>query len=63
MERRLLGPGGPAAVSTACRQQGLHHVFAQSCEARDCAACVAGGGFQGRLNLTSVGSAERETLW
>jgi len=66
MERQLLGPEARAAVTTACRQQGLHHLFARWCDARDCAACVAGGGFASNPDIASAdaaGGKTLETLW
>jgi hypothetical protein len=45
MERQLVGPDARRAVNSACRQQGLHHLFARWCDARDCEACIAGERF------------------
>lgn len=44
MARQIIGVAGRSVVTTACRQQGLIHIYRGWCDARDCAACPAGGG-------------------
>lgn len=44
MARQILGRAGPAAIRTACEQQGLLAIYRGWCDARDCGACPAGGG-------------------
>ena len=43
MARQLGGEAGPAHARTACRQQGLIHLYKHWCDARDCEHCPAGG--------------------
>jgi hypothetical protein len=50
MARQLVGPEARGVLTTACRQQGLHHLFAHWCEARDCAACMAGERFSASVS-------------
>jgi len=40
MRRQVLGRDDRALLATACRQQGLLHIYAQTCEGRRCAACL-----------------------
>jgi hypothetical protein len=42
MARQLGGPDGAKAARTACRQQGLIHLYRHWCDARDCDRCPAG---------------------
>lgn len=44
MRRQVMGGEDRSLVSTACRQQGLLHVYAQTCGWRRCGACVVGPG-------------------
>lgn len=44
MALQLCGPRARQVVRTACRQQGLIHLFRQACAARSCATCPAFGG-------------------
>jgi hypothetical protein len=45
MRWQLVGPEARRVVTTACRQQGLHHLFGTWCDGRDCEACLAGDRF------------------
>ena len=42
MADQILGAQAGAVLTTACRQQGLIHIYRTSCDARDCATCLAG---------------------
>ena len=42
MARQLGGDAGAAHARTACRQQGLIHLYKHWCDARDCEHCPAG---------------------
>lgn len=42
MRSQVLGPEGARLRLTACRQQGLIAIYRGWCDARDCAACIAG---------------------
>jgi hypothetical protein len=42
MARQILGTDGRRLLTTACRQQGLLHVYRTWCDARDCLHCAAG---------------------
>ncbi len=42
MRRQVLGSAARGVASTACRQQGLLHIFAQTCDWRRCDACPVG---------------------
>jgi Protein of unknown function (DUF2851) len=44
MRRQILGSPQRGIASTACRQQGLLHIYAQTCDWRKCADCVVGPG-------------------
>src|SRR5581483_4146747 len=44
MRRQVLGGADRAATGTACRQQGLLHVYATTCGWRRCGACAVGPG-------------------
>ncbi len=63
MERQLLGLNARSVITTACRQQGLHHLFSRWCDARDCGGCLAGGGFVPSPRNASCEPARSETLW
>ncbi len=41
MARQVGGPGGAASARTACRQQGLIHLFRHWCDSHDCDRCPA----------------------
>jgi hypothetical protein len=43
MARQLGGADGTASARTACRQQGLIHLYRHWCDARDCSHCPARG--------------------
>lgn len=60
MEHQLLGPDARRAVSTACRQQGLHQLFARWCDRRDCARCAAGERFAANTRPGETGGGK---LW
>jgi hypothetical protein len=42
MALQLGGPTGAAHARTACRQQGLIHLYKHWCDAHDCERCPAG---------------------
>jgi hypothetical protein len=42
MRQQVLGGADRAATATACRQQGLLHVYQHTCSWRRCGACVVG---------------------
>jgi hypothetical protein len=42
MRRQILGSPQRGIVNTACRQQGLLHIYAQTCDWRRCADCLVG---------------------
>jgi hypothetical protein len=46
MRRQVLGGADRATTGTACRQQGLLHVYATTCGWRRCGACAVGPGSQ-----------------
>lgn len=43
MAEQILGREGPRLARTACRQQGLLHIYRTSCHAHACGRCPAGG--------------------
>jgi hypothetical protein len=43
MARQIIGAAARGVLTTACRQQGLIHIYRGWCDARACAACPAGG--------------------
>jgi hypothetical protein len=53
MAEQILGGSVASVVTSACRQQGLLHIYRTSCDARDCASCLAGppGGDAGRTAM------------
>jgi hypothetical protein len=53
MRRQLLGGADRATTGTACRQQGLLHVYEQTCGWRRCTACVVGPGDAGKASPAS----------
>ncbi|MFN0073063.1 MAG: hypothetical protein ACKVVP_16380, partial [Chloroflexota bacterium] len=42
MAEQLFGTEGYRLANTACRQQGLLHLFRTNCRVHDCARCPAG---------------------
>lgn len=49
MRQQVLGRDDRALFTTACRQQGLLHIYAQTCAGRRCAACLLGPARHGTL--------------
>ncbi|HZU04727.1 MAG TPA: DUF2851 family protein [Chloroflexota bacterium] len=48
MRRQVLGGASRAVIATACRQQGLLHIYQQTCGWRRCEGCVIGPPAAGR---------------
>jgi hypothetical protein len=44
MAEQIAGPDGVRLADTACRQQGLLHIFRTACEMHECATCPAFAG-------------------
>lgn len=65
MARQLGGDDGAAHARTACRQQGLIHLFKHWCDAHDCGRCPAGGAEQSLASPARTGSREppRPSSW
>jgi hypothetical protein len=42
MAEQILGAAAATVPGSACRQQGLLHIYRTTCDARDCASCPAG---------------------
>ncbi len=42
MRKQVLGGAERGVVNSACRQQGLLHIYQQTCGWRRCGACVVG---------------------
>ena len=42
MRRQVLGSAARGVANTACRQQGLLHIYAQTCDWRRCGECAVG---------------------
>jgi hypothetical protein len=54
MAEQILGADAHIALTTACRQQGLIHIYRTSCDARDCAACAARPSVYGEPGLADL---------
>jgi hypothetical protein len=59
MTLQLGGPKGAAHARTACRQQGLIHLYKHWCDARDCERCPAGAA-AGMISSTTRGRTDAD---